>query len=388
MSFWDSVKDAIGTAYCTTSDFTVWYTAEVADLFENTSLEGLTQLQKELVQFSNSVFCGKDPDSSLPPSLTPPFTGGQCAGVAYSTTASFTYVSRSDGATRTQTRTVATVGKVASVELINVVTGNGTAIRITHAGGVITTGTINTVANSAQLVSVTNNRADGLPDNCGDPLPAGLTPTNQPFTETKDVTYTDENGASATATAVQFTYGLPFIEPDGTVSVPYEVCYDNFCFKGKTNFGDEIFVNPEPPYKDALPPLQTVGESTGDGTETPDPELDGEPLPEAEKEKKPILGVFVKSQKTGIRRRATEIFLGDYAPAILAPNIGFVRYRVYVGDESGWIADIPIKSVDAYVPVPDKLEAVQVKVEWQAGWKGKYLINRGKHCCQECDDSD
>lgn len=388
MSFWDSIKSAVGNAYCEVSDFATWYAANVADLLDETKLDNLAEAQRDLFVYWNSLACGKDTDNALPPAFSSPFVGGQCVGVTYSTTASFTYISRSDGATRTQTRTVTTIGKVSSVELINVVTGNGTAIRITHAGGVITTGTINTVANSARLVSVTNNRADGLPDNCGSPPPTGSVPSRQPFTQTRDITYTDDTGASATATAVQFTYGLPIIEPNGTISVPYEVCYNNFCFKGKTNFGDELVVKPEPPNQNALPPLQTVGESTGEGTETPDPELDGEPLPEAEKEKKPILGVFVKSQKTGSKQRATEIFLGNYAPAILAPNIGFVRYRIYVGEESGWLADIPIKNVNAYIPVPDKLEAVEVKVEWQEGWKGRFLINRGKHCCQECEDTD
>lgn len=387
-TFWESIKNALGNAYCTVSDFSVWYATQAAALVDSTNVDELGELQRDLFIYWNSLVCGGDTDSIVPAQFNPPFTGGQCVGASYSTQIAVDVYNSSGVFITTSTRTQSLIGQIKRIFLrtSKIVSIEHNFPNATVINDVFTLSVSSTnYYQNPRFLSIT--RTGGLPDNCGNP-PAYSAPTNQPFVTSRDITYTDEFGASKTATAVQFTYGLPFIEPDGSVSVPYEVCYDSFCFKGKTNFGEEFLIKPEPPNKPLLPPLQTVGEPTGTGTETPDPELDGEPLPEAEKAKKPILGVFVKSQKTGSSRKATEIFLGDYAPAILAPNIGFVRYRVYVEEESGWLADIPIKNVDAYIPVPDKLEAVEVRVEWQAGWKGKYLINRGKHCCQECADSD
>lgn len=394
--WWESIKSTVKNAYCDVSDFATWYAAEVADLLDETKLDDLGEAQRDLFVYWNNLACGKSPLTPLPPAFEPSFSGGQCTNLNYImryniSYVDFTGIQRNDQFGNFSVGAVS--GKVATATVTTgAISGNRTQILGTYfnENGDGGTGEINFSARNPNPNLVVNSivmiPTSGV-DNCGNPT-GKLTPTNEPFTDTRDVTYTDEFGVEQTATAVQFTYGLPVVEPDGTISVPYEVCYDNFCFKGKTNFGDELVVKPEPPNQDALPPLQTVGEPTGEGTETPEPELDGEPLPPSEKDKKPILGVFIKSQKTGNKSKATEIFLGDYAPAILAPNIGFVRFRIAVGDEDGWLPDIPVKNVNAYVPVPDKLEAVEVKVEWQGGWKGKYLINRGKHCCQECEDAD
>jgi len=387
--WWDSVKSSLKNAYCEVSDFSVWFTGNVADALDETKYDDLGELQRDLFAYWNKIACGGNPETEFPAALEPPFFGGQCTGnVQYLVTAQVDERTSAGGFVRTITNTVFGVGVVRGAFLV--ASNKGAVVRFGDTlpytqGTIAVLGSTSNVLANPRITKIVRN--DGKPDTCGDPPAAGITPSGQPLSVTRDITYTDESGVSATATAVQFTYGLPIIEPDGTVSIPYEVCYDNFCFKGRTNFGgDLVEVRPEPPYQDAIPPNQEVGNPIGDGTETPEPSLNGEALPPAEKLKKPILGVFIRSQKTGNTRRASEIFLGDYAPAILVPNIGFVRFRVYVGEEDGWLPDIPIKNVSAYVPVPDKLEAVEVAVEWQQGWKGKYLINRGKHCCSDCED--
>lgn len=387
-SWWESAKNIAKNAYCEVAEFGEWYAGGVATLLDETRLDELAEFQLEYAQWANRKFCGKKPSTSVPDFLKPKFTGGQCIGVSYRIQA------------RGNVPSVSTQPSLVNASLINVVrTGaivdvgirnNPTnyVLFVVHAGG---TSDITNFSKASWgqpvYTSITVTRTDGLPDNCGSLSPS-VPPNSNPLVVVRDIDYDDESGTPQTDEDVTFTFDTPIREPDGTVSIPYTICKDGFCVKGKVNLGDELIASDDSPSEEYLTPVVELDDPEGGGTVTPESELDGEPLSEADKEKTPILGVFVKAQESTGKPRSTAIFMNDGAPAILAPNIGFVRFRILHGDESGWLADIPIKSVNAYIPVPDKMEAVSCEVSFQSGWKGKWIIHRGKACCKECEESD
>lgn len=387
-NWWESAKNIAKNAYCEVAEFGEWYAGGVATLLDETKLDELAEFQLEYAQWANRKFCGKSPSASLPSYLNPPFTGGQCVGVSYRVRVEIDY---DDGNLNFPVINSDYLGKITEITVINAPnpqtgTGFGALATIKYAGGTMTEQVwFRPVTGS--LSSITITRTDGLPDTCGSPS-GSVPPNSDPLVIVRDIDYEDENGVPQTDEDVTFTFDTPVKEPDGTISIPYTICKDGFCVKGKVNLGDELVVTDDSPSEEYLPPVVELDDPVGEGTATPESELDGEALSEADKGKTPILGVFVKAQKDGLKSKATEVFLEDDAPAILVPNIGYVRFRILQGDESGWLADIPIKSVNAYIPVPDKIEAVSCEVAFQSGWKGKYIVHRGKACCKECEESD
>lgn len=386
-NWWESAKSIAKNAYCEVAGFGEWYAGGVATLLDETRLDELGEFQLEYAQWANRKFCGKKPSTSIPSFLQPPFTGGQCVDVLYNVTAAVDEFTSSNVFVRTFTRTRTLGGKILGVtldtpQLSQFVYGNTTP-PLKSVLLSITSGT--NIQRSPRITSIT--RVDGQADNCGNPPRPSIPPNPNPFTITRNIDYDDENGTPQTDTNVVFTFDTPVKEPDGTISIPYTICKDGFCVKGKVNLGDELIALDDSPSEEYLAPIVELDTPIGEGTATPESELDGEPLSEADKEKTPILGVFIKAQKDGLKSKATEVFLEDEAPAILVPNIGYVRFRILHGEESGWLADIPIKSVNAYIPVPDKMEAVSCEVAFQSGWKGKYIVHRGSACCKECEES-
>ena len=253
-SFFDAVKEKLGNAYCTVSDFQVWIASQASVILEGTSAEGAAQIQEELYRYWNQLACGVDPMTPLPSDFDEQFPNGQCEGTRYLITGTYEQAFRSNGAIeRIQ-------GFNAGIHL-----GPITKIRITpdtplpasNAEAIVQGVRTNlfSVSNNRKInriVSVTLTPQGSDPDNCGGPG-AELNPTNQPLTDVTDIDYQDENGNPQTAEGVEFTFGLPILEPDGTISVPYEVCYEGFCLKGKLNFGAELKVIPEPPFKTEEP---------------------------------------------------------------------------------------------------------------------------------------
>lgn len=381
-NWWESAKSIAKNAYCEVAEFGEWYAGGVATLLDETKLDELAEFQLEYAQWANRKFCGKSPSSSIPSYLEPAFSGGQCSGTAYGINLKIDYVDIPQFPIN-----IGNGGEIiGAIKSIDVNPANG-SITVIHNNG---NSTYNSGGRNVPNTgfSVTNLYLPfGGSDNCGSLSPA-IPPNSAPLVIVRDIDYGDENGVPQTDEDVTFTFYTPVKESDGTISIPYTICKDGFCVKGKVNLGDELVATDDSPSEEYLLPIVELDDPVGDGADTPESELDGEELSEADKEKTPILGVFVKAQKDGLKSKATEVFLEDDAPAILVPNIGYVRFRILQGDESGWLADIPIKSVNAYIPVPDKMEAVSCEVAFQSGWKGKYIVHRGKACCKECEESD
>lgn len=393
--WWESIKSAVGNAYCEVSDWSVWYATQVAELLDGTKIDDLGEAQRDIFRHWNNLVCDGEPDDPIPLALQPAFIGGQCENLTYRMTVGFSAKFNATGNRQSFSASYEALGALNAP--VGEVQGADWGIRFSNSQGSsffssqlptfsYSEQTIDSISVCLKTGTNTYDCSESAITTCGSP--SGATPTNQPIVVTRDIDYIDKDGNPQTAENVVFTYGLPFVEEDGTISVPYEVCYDDFCYRGKTNFGDSLVVIPAPPELVLLPPNQELDEPVGEGENEPEPELDGEELDPADLSKKPILGVFVSAQKEGNKSRASEINIVGSSPVILAPNIGFVKFRIKVKERDGWTIDIPIKSVNCYVPVPDKLEAVSVDVAYQVGWKGKYVVHRGKHCCKKCKDGE
>ena len=168
----------------------------------------------------------------LPPAAvpSPPFTGGQCPGVAYyvRTYQDYTY-SNGTRPSGTQGQLTAVTGAISSVDFAVTNGLDGTTLTIVAASGTVVTHP-NTSSGSApgtphyiysnERVEIT--RVDGLADTCGDPppvfppVPPGSNTVSQP------VTYVNNDGDSITNN-YDFTFGYAQVNLNGTLSIPVSV---------------------------------------------------------------------------------------------------------------------------------------------------------------------
>lgn len=246
-SFYESVKQKLANAYCGISDFSVWYSAHAAQLLENTPVGGLANVQAAIFRHWNTRVCHASPDSALPPAFSPPFTGGQCVGKRYLIRITVNFSDTTIAYDLSPYAGGGIFGKITEVLVYR--KNNSTWRKIVYNSGASTIDE-NWRAPGFSSYSVSISPFSGV-DDCGDPEAAGATPSNEPLTHTEDVDYEDENGIPQVASGVNFTFGLPYLEEDGTISVPYEVCYAGVCYQGKLNFGDVLKVITDPIFKTA-----------------------------------------------------------------------------------------------------------------------------------------
>ncbi|AFY40626.1 hypothetical protein Lepto7376_4528 [[Leptolyngbya] sp. PCC 7376] len=318
-SFFDAVKERIGGAYCNVSDFSVWYAANASELLTGTVAEAPAEVQEQLFRHWNQLACGVSPDTPLPAVFDKPFTGGQCEkpyNVSYrfyATDSGGQIISGSDSGLITTAPLVGAISYGSTteggVEKTWLYWNNGASRQfLFQEDGIFYQGEYYT----AEIVEFSVDTTDGSPDDCGD-ISTALPADNNPLVDTTDINYEDENGDPQTAQGVEFTFGLPFLEPDGTISVPYEVCYNGFCTKGKQNFGEGVSVISEPPFK-----LEELTEDIGellDEKDRTDEVLDALSAAEANQEKHLGISSLTLAVST-FNAQQLSFNSGDYIPSI------------------------------------------------------------------------
>jgi hypothetical protein len=89
------------------------------------------------------------------------------------------------------------------------------------------------------------------------------------------------------------------------------------------------------------------------------PPADDEPPPDDPEEEGSMIGVIVTTQLIDASAQVTRLRQGDN-PDIIIPKLGYVSFRIKVGETYAWTKDVPIKVERQYVHVPGGVPAVAV----------------------------
>lgn len=313
----------------------------------------------------------------LPPTFTPsaPFSGGQCTGF-YRVFYSAEYRgnppgSANDGYLPVNEQTQFNVpGKILGITSEVNAFGNGAVIKILGTGATIngfgfTTTNVQPFFRNLRITSV--QRSGGLPDNCGNP-PVGYPPYqggDNIVNET--VTYIDNSNNSVTIPVV-IAFGYATLNANGTVNIPVNANFSlnpelngNFNFNFNTGDVQPDVSNPSAPIPGEC--SDPGGYSPDPGIPTPPPDIpDAPPLPPTDTQpterQRLLKGCIVTT--TILDGNETTIFQQEN-PDIYVPAVGYVQFRIRIGNSSAWTTDVPVKSLRAFISCSWDAGAIEVK---------------------------
>lgn len=204
---------------------------------------------------------------------------------------------------------------------------------------------------------------DGQPDNCGNP--PGPQPTYPP--EGIDVPVTipfdsPEGPVSEPATIRIFAPIVVGYAPF-TVNAPVTINGPNIDFSGTLEITPEFNFEPNFGGGDSSP-----GQPVGTG---PNEDPSSAPDTDEDDSENRLIGVLVRSQPTG-ETRTTELDESN-APDLFVPRLATVYFRTRNRGLLGWNGPHDVKTTSAYIPVPENVHAVDVRVSYQQGWSGGFF---------------
>jgi hypothetical protein len=297
------------------------------------------------------------PPSQAPAPPAPPFIGGQCP-VVYNVTINYSYLNLFNNNPVNQNATVNGVGPIQSIILqATNAPGSNFLIRVIFSDGTdtiqnFTVGPSGFANAQANIVSIV--RADGQPDNCGNPpgppippFPPGGAPVTGP------ISYRDE-GDNIINVDGDFVFQAPSININGQVEVDFTVNIpiDNRSYRGTLNLSTGDF-NVTPTFVlPGRPKLETDGPSA-----EPQPPNSDEPETDDLNDEL-IVAMIVTSDITN-NNQATERFYSQQ-PTTTVPRIGVARFAIPVpgSSQAVWTADIPIKQTRQWIDCPCPYGAV------------------------------
>jgi len=307
-----------------------------------------------LLRFAQRLTCNREPD----PGLSPPFVGGQC-NANYFCGFNFNY-QLTDGSPTTVNRSTNPLPGPIGAPSLRFNTG-GLVCDIPTANGVFEVALISNV-NQASFIYYNISdfsvlRADGQPDNCGQPFP--VFPPSAPGDRTygDTITYINNEGDEVELD-VTHRYGNVTFNSNGDLYVPVQIELPDepysFTFMGDLNLSTGGFAptlnNPNYTRGGNKTPDDYVPDDTP--TVPPDIPEPVTPLPPniPEEESQSILRAVIVTV-TETSETNTEIAQGDN-PTIYAPNLGFVSFYISASGQQAWTSDIPVKNKSNFIPCP------------------------------------
>lgn len=333
VSFIQGVTNGLRNAYCTQVANSPQWFSNIREILVPRDL-------KSAGDNLNRWVCDLPPDDTVFP--PPPFTGGQCQttytlqieGFDYNISCNeVPFTGQAQGAigpiqgTRFIPRTSPLPNETCPDKgLFQYQNGLGEWITIAAGGqGGLAAATITSVT-----------RADGLPDDCGDP-DIELPPPG-PITVNVDIDYGDDISIT-----VPVIFAPIYVSVSGEIRIPVQI--------GEINLNGEITLSPEFNFEPNF-----GGEDVPPGVPDPDqpepPPGTEDEAPEDDKKEPPIIGVFVFARVTGATR-ATSLAVPP-APPLTLPRLAQVIFRVGAAEFRGWTDPIDVKRTATFVycPVP------------------------------------
>lgn len=275
--------------------------------------------------YFNRLICD---DNEPFPSPPPPFTGGQCEGVQY-----LCQVLTTSGNWTTAVP-LATFGPISEFSEDSPGAGEWT-VRARDSSGapLVTDGPIITdrvIPPETRII-----RADGQPDDCGNPpVPVPPFPPGGDTTNI-DITYVNNEGDSVTELGDLIIFAPVVIAPV-TIVAPIRVDLPDVSFDGQIVLSPDFNITLSPP---------PFGDAPGDVGEDDDPP--------PEDSRRSLLGVRCRCSNPE-DTKATQVFGSGSAPDLWVPRLATVVFEVRVGDVVTRSRDYDLKQTDQFFPVPDK----------------------------------
>lgn len=290
-----------------------------------------------LVNAGQGFFCDRPPFEPV----QPPFSGGQCP-IDYRIRATATRLVNGQVAAEEDIQNGSQFFR-GPIEAVFLTEGNQD-IRVRHDGGRVT----DLASGDPQNVTYENLRDIVVSpkrgtDDCGDIEPPGIYPP--PPERTNPLPPPFEGGDTI--------INRPIFNNNGDVLIPITINGPNFNVNATLNLiKNEINYNfgglpPESECCDKVPvPI------TPDAPQLPPFEPDPEPPIE-------IIGAVVTTTNIENMRGLTTIFQNGN-PDIVVPALGYINFKIKVGDTFAWTTDIAIKNEQQYVENPSSFPAIDV----------------------------
>lgn len=320
-------------------------------------------------KFWRTRLCDEDPSDVDP--VPPPFTGGQCPTL-YDVVMQVDF-QRVGGATVTGNFERFVTGPIQGVEIITVSRSDGLNRQVVLIGtddsSLLAFGRCPPTAQNdcpldARIVSV--SRRDGLPDDCGNPLPDIPPYPDEGDTIPITITYDDRDNNEVTLIGELTIYApviAPIFAPVTTIFAPVRVELPDIVFDGTVEIAPNFNFN-----FGASGPIDGPGDDS-DGED--EPENEDDESEGCEQGKPPLLGVFVRSVEIS-DPRTTTIFQDD-APNLNVPRLANLYFRVKAGKRCGWFGPIDVKLENQFLMPPDGLYAYEAVVEPEPGWQSALI---------------
>lgn len=219
-------------------------------------------------------------------------------------------------------------------------------------GTLVTIASFSSAFEFAEVVSVTPQRQDGLPDDCGGNSP------QQPPTGTAPVTYDDPDGNPVVDEPWDFLPDFPFRLPDGTLVIPFVAVNGNLTINANFNLSvDEVSFN--------------FGGQGGQDACCPKPETDDMVEPDPDDPPEPVDEVRYWGVKTNVTFDTLPVqqtqIVEPGQPNLYVPDLGAIRFAIEVGGRRAWTADQKIRTVSQITPVNAPATAYAVSITPRPG---------------------
>jgi hypothetical protein len=313
--------------------------------------------------------CNREP----PPNPNSQFTGGQCA-VNYTLTIQFKRYNIVAGSCTLggfeSSLQTSVLGPIARWEVVP--ESGSSRLRIIHGPGgsltrnVTTANTCNGVYQAFQNISFTSlARADGLPDNCGDPPTVTPTPTPGYNTTVTNITYTNNYNTNITL-PVTLIFAKAALNIKGELNIPVRIDLGgvNLQIGGNINlntgditinYGNPNYSRNGLPNPDCFEPDPTIPDPpTGVPDDVPVP-----PSSESEPDTSRLLRGCIVT--TSIIPDDISLIYQTGNPNITAPNLGYVSFAINVNGKVAWTSDIPVKNARNFIVCPWEGGAAEVR---------------------------
>lgn len=314
------------------------------------------------------AFCNREPPTPTAPS----FSGGQCDGVLYRITYQWTLLNGPDNP-----RTAEVYGPIVGIGAPQEQSNNPNASFVLITARGFGPGGPSSEPFTFQLSGIGNggfpedtsfavlsvDRADGQPDQCGDPPNAILPPPEGYNRQTvPNFTYIDNSGDTVNLGDLNLVYLQPTINANADIRIPVNVEV------GDVSFGLDILPNGTVEFN-----FGSSGRRGADGSGPDEPSIDEDPPnapddvpllppgpPDDPAAEQSIVGCLVTV--TQVTTSTPTVIFQDDNPDIYAPNLGFVQFLIRLsGVRGGWTLDIPVKNRAQIIPCPWPYGAIAVR---------------------------